>query len=60
LVAELIASGTSGLIEEDLPGGQSLLRAFIEKPDAAQALAQRLSAYRPATEPVEAQDWVGK
>jgi len=59
LVAELIDSGTSGLIEEDLPGGRILLRAFFEDPDAAQALARRLSAYHPAAEPVEAQDWVG-
>lgn len=59
LVAELIESGTSGLIEEDLPGGRSLLRAFFQDPDAAQAIAQRLSAYRPVTEPVEVRDWIG-
>ena len=58
LAAELDDSAMLGLIEEDQPGGRSLLRAFFEDSARATAIAERLSDYSPAIGPYEAQDWV--
>jgi ribosomal protein L11 methyltransferase len=58
LAAELDDSAMLGLIEEDQPGGRSLLRAFFEDSAQAAALAGRLSDYSPVIGPYEAQDWV--
>jgi ribosomal protein L11 methyltransferase len=59
LAAELDDSAMLGLIEEDQPGGRSLLRAFFEDSARATAIAERLSDYSPVIGPYEAQDWVG-
>ena len=58
LAAELDDSAMLGLIEEDLDGGRSLLRAFFEDPMRAAAIAERLPAYNPVIGPYEARDWV--
>jgi ribosomal protein L11 methyltransferase len=58
LAAELDDSAMLGLIEEDQPGGRSLLRAFFDDSAQAAAIAQRLSGYCPVIGPYEAQDWV--
>ena len=58
LAAGLDDSGMLGLIEEDQPGGRSLLRAFFEDSAQATAIAERLSDYSPAIGPYEARDWV--
>jgi ribosomal protein L11 methyltransferase len=58
LAAELDDSAMLGLIEEDQPGGRSLLRVFFEDSAQVAALAERLSGYSPVIGPYEAQDWV--
>jgi ribosomal protein L11 methyltransferase len=58
LAAELDDSTLLGLIEEDQPGGRTLLRAFYEDSARATAIAERLLAHGPVIEPYEPQDWV--
>ena len=58
LAAELDDSAMLGLIEEDQPGGRSLLRAFFEDSAQATSVAERLSNYSPAIGPYEARDWL--
>jgi ribosomal protein L11 methyltransferase len=54
LVAELWERGTSGITEEELPGGGCLLAAFFEdKFDTAD-----LAAYNPRWEAAEDRDWI--
>jgi ribosomal protein L11 methyltransferase len=54
LIAELWERGTTGVIEEDLPGGRCLLRAFFEQPfDVAGWTAARWI-------PADQRDWVAE
>lgn len=52
-LAQLWERGTTGVIEEDLPGGRCLLRAFFDHADAT--IAQALDA---TIEPAEERDWI--
>jgi ribosomal protein L11 methyltransferase len=54
LIAELWERGTSGVIEEDLAGGNSLLRAFFDQPFETAEWA----ACGARWEPAEDRDWV--
>jgi ribosomal protein L11 methyltransferase len=55
LIAELWDQGSTGIVEEDLPGGRSLVRAFFEDEADAVTLARRFSA---RIERHPARDWV--
>src|SRR5260370_1267051 len=55
LIAELWERGSTGIVEEDLPGGGCRLRAFFEDEDDADALVSRFPARVERHPP---RDWV--
>ena len=55
LIAELWAFGSTGVVEEDLPGGACLLRAFFEDDADADALVSRFPSRIEKHAP---RDWV--
>ncbi len=54
LIADLYSRGTAGIIEEDLPGGRAVLRAFFRERFPADDLA----GHSPAWEPAGETNWV--
>jgi hypothetical protein len=55
LIAEFWERGTAGVIDEDLPGGGSALRAFFDQRFEATEWAD----YGARWEPAEDRDWIG-
>lgn len=58
LVTELHEMGTTGILEEDLPGGRCRLAAFFDDEGRAALAARRLGAYGAIVREEDDRDWV--
>ncbi len=58
VAAEFCEAGTLGVIEEDLPDGRYLLKAFFEDDAEASALAARLAPHSVVVRQEATKDWV--
>jgi ribosomal protein L11 methyltransferase len=58
VAAEFCGAGTLGVIEEDLPDGRCLLKAFFEDHAEASALAARLAPHSVVVRQETTEDWV--
>lgn len=58
VAAEFCEAGTLGVIEEDLPDGRCMLRAFFEDDAEVSVLAARLAPHSAVVRQEAAEDWV--
>ena len=58
LAAEFCEAGTLGVIEEDLPDGRYLLKAFFEDDEEVSVLAARFAPHSPVVRQEATEDWV--
>jgi len=47
LIAELYAAATTGIVENEFPGGDCILEAFFDTPDEAQVASELFAQYNP-------------